>query len=120
VVERRDSDPKKSGPRRRPATTPEARERQLISLSTDLAEKQLRAGTASAQVISHYLKLGSSRERLEQDLMTETIALQKAKRENMASAERVEKLYGAAIDAMRAYSGQAPLPKDDDGDDDLD
>jgi hypothetical protein len=120
MVERRDSDGKKSGPRRRPATTPEARERQLIALSSDLAEKQLRAGTASAQVISHYLKLGSSRERLEQELMNETIALQKAKRENMASAARVEELYGAAIDAMRAYSGQAPLPKPDDGDDDFD
>lgn len=120
MVESRDSDPKKSRPRRPPATTPQARERQLIALSMDLAEKQLRNGTASAQVTTHFLKLGSSREHLEQELMTETIALQKAKRENMASAERVEQLYGAAIDAMRAYSGQAPLPRSDDGDDDFD
>lgn len=118
MVERRDSDAKKSRPRRPPATTPEARERQLISLSVDLAEEQLRRGTASAQVISHYLKLGSSREKLEQELMNETIALQRAKRENMASAARVEELYSTAISAMRAYAGQAPLPKDDYGDDD--
>lgn len=110
---------KKSRPPRPPATTPEARENQLIALSVDLAERQLRQGTASAQVISHYLKLGSSRERLEQSLLEETIALKRATRENMASAERVEQLYSSAIDAMRAYSGQAPLPKDN-GDDDFD
>jgi DNA-binding ferritin-like protein len=120
VAERPNSDPKKSSPRRPPATTPEARENQLIALSVDLAEKQLRQGTASAQVLSHFLKLASSRERLEQDLIQERILLDKAKRENMASAERVEQLYGAAIDAMRAYSGQAPLPKAIDEDDDDD
>lgn len=120
MVERRESDLEKSRPRRPPATTPEARENQLISKAVDLAEKQLSDGTASAQVISHYLKLGSSREKLEQSLMEENIALQKAKRENMASAERVEQLYGAAIDAMRSYAGQAPIPRTDYGDDDED
>ena len=119
VAERRNSDSEKSRPRRPPATTPEARENQLISLSVDLAEKQLQAGTASAQVITHFLKLGSSREKLEQQLVEETVALKRAQRENMASAARVEELYSAAIGAMRAYSGQAPLPpKDDYGDDD--
>lgn len=118
MAERPNSDPKKSRPRRPPATTPEARENQLIALSVDLAEKQLRQGTASAQVLSHFLKLGSSRERLEQDLIEERIALDKAKRENMASAARVEELYGAAIDAMRIYSGQTPLPRSDGDDDD--
>lgn len=117
MASRRGSEGKKSRP---PATTPEGRENQLIALSVDLAERQLRNGTASAQVISHYLKLGSTREKLEQELMEENIALQKAKRENMASAARVEELYGAAINAMRAYSGQAPLPNTDEGDDDFD
>lgn len=116
VAERRESTGKNSRPRRPPATTPEARERQLIALSTDLAEKQLRNGTASAQVISHYLKLGSSREKLEQELLDETIALKRATRENMASAARVEELYSTAINAMRAYAGQAPTTKDDDDD----
>lgn len=120
MAEGRESSKKNSKPRTRPATTPEARENQLISLSVDLAEKQLRQGTASAQVISHFLKLGSSREKLEQSLLEETIALKKATRENMASAERVEQLYSSAIDAMRAYSGQAPLLRDDEGDDEFD
>ena len=45
----------------RPALTPEARENQMISLAVDLAEKQLMEGTASSQVITHYLKLGSTK-----------------------------------------------------------
>lgn len=104
------SDVGKSRPRRPPATTPEARENQLIAKAVDLAEKQLVDGSASAQVISHYLKLGSSREKLEQERLSEEIELQKAKREAMASAVRVEELYGAAIAAMRSYAGQEPLP----------
>lgn len=97
--------------RRPPATTPESRENQLISSAVDLAEKQMNEGTASAQVITHYLKLGSSREKLEQERMRQEVALMEAKRENMASAQRVEELYGAAIDAMRAYAGHEALQK---------
>src|SRR5690349_9614853 len=92
---------KKSGRGRPPATTPEARERQLVSKSLDLVEKQIDRGTASSQVLTHFLKLGSSREHLEQELLTETIALKRATRENMASAARVEELYETAIAAMR-------------------
>ena len=99
--------------KRPPATTPEGRENQLISKAVDLAEKQLSEGTASAQVITHYLKLGSSREKLEQERLTQEVSLMEAKREAMASAQRVEELYGAAIDAMRAYAGHAPLPQED-------
>lgn len=112
--ERIDEPPKRKS-RRPPATTPEGRENQLISKAVDLAEKQLREGTASAQVITHYLKLGSSREKLEQERLANENELLVAKREAMASAQRVEELYGAAIDAMRAYAGHAN-PKDDDDD----
>jgi hypothetical protein len=99
--------------RRPPATTPEQRENQLVSLAVDLAETQLRDGTASAQVISHYLKLGSSRERLEQERLQKENELLDAKREAMASAARVEELYTTAMNAFRAYSGQAPLQMGD-------
>jgi hypothetical protein len=67
MVTRRINEPKIPVTRRRPATTPEARENQLISQAVDLAEKQMLEGSASAQVISHFLKLGSSREKLEQE-----------------------------------------------------
>lgn len=95
-------------PRRRPATTLEARENQLISLAVDLTERQLREGTASSQVITHYLKLGSSRERLEQERISNENDLLVVKKEAMASAKRVEELYSKALESMRAYGGHEP------------
>ena len=89
----------------RSALTPEARENQLIYLATELAEKQLRDGTASSQVITHYLKLGSSKEKLEQEILKENKKLLTAKTEAIQSAKRVEELYSEAISAMRKYSG---------------
>jgi hypothetical protein len=91
---------------RRPATTPEVREQQLISSAIDLAERQLNEGTASAQVITHFLKLASTREQLEQErLKNENLVLSK-KVEQMDSARRIEELYESALNAMRTYSGQ--------------
>lgn len=113
MVARRRSEDEEPQTRRRPATTPEARENQLISLATDLAERQMRNGSASAQVISHYLKLGSSRERLEQERLQKENELLQAKADAMASQQRVEELYTKALDAMRTYSGQEPTEMDD-------
>ena len=93
-------------PKRRPATTEENRENQLVSLAIDLAEKQLSEGTASSQVITHYLKLGSTREKLEQERLARENELLNSKVEMMASAKKVEELYAAALDAMRSYAGR--------------
>ena len=92
--------------RRAPATTPESRENQLISLAVDLAEKQLLKGTASSQVISHYLKLGSTKERLEKQMLEKQVELIQAKTEAIQSAKKVEELYKNALNAMRSYSGR--------------
>ena len=89
----------------RPALTPEAREDQMISLAVDLAEQQLRDGTASSQVITHYLKLGSTKERIEKEILEKQKELISAKTESMKSAQRVEELYTNALNAMRNYSG---------------
>ena len=89
----------------RPALTPEARENQLISLAVDLAEKQLIEGTASSQVITHYLKLGSTKEKIEREILEQQKELISAKTENLKSARRIEALYDDAIKAMRRYSG---------------
>jgi hypothetical protein len=99
---------KTEGPKQtfRPALTPEARENQLISLATDLAEQQLRDGTASSQVITHYLKLGSTKERIEKEILERQKELITAKTEALQSAKRVEELYADAIAAMRKYNGQ--------------
>lgn len=101
---------------RRPATTLEGRENQLVSYAVDLAEKQLLAGTASAQVISHYLKLGSTRELLEQDRLAQENELLKAKVTQLASAKKIEELYQSALDAMRTYAGQDQEGDEDDFD----
>lgn len=92
--------------KRRPATTPESRENQLISAAVDLAEKQIQNGTVSSQVLTHYLKLGSSREKLEQERLKNENAMLKAKTEALASAKKVEELYGLALNAMRSYAGR--------------
>lgn len=95
-----------SGRRRRPATTLEGRENRLISLASDLAEKQIVDGTASSQIVTHFLKLGSTRERLEQAKIEQENLLLSAKIEALASSRRMEELYADAISAMRTYSGQ--------------
>lgn len=98
--------PEKNQIRKRPpATTPEARENQMIALAVDLAERQLQNGTASSQVISHFLKLASSKERLEREMLSEQVQLVKAKTEAIQSAKKVEELYLNALNAMRSYTG---------------
>lgn len=109
--------PEPDSPRRgRPAKTPEGRENQLVGLAVELAEKQLRDGTASAQVISHYLKMGSSREELEQEKIRHEIEMQAARMEHMRAQSRIEELYTEAINAMRIYAGHDPLELEE-GDD---
>jgi len=103
-------------PQQRPATTLDARENQMIALAVDLAEKQLREGTASAQVVTHFLKLGTTRERLEQEKLQNENQLLTTRVEAMASAARVEELYGKALNAMRAYAGQDVEDDNNDGD----
>jgi len=100
--------------RRPPATTPERREQQLIAAAIELAEKQILEGKASSQVITHFLKLGTTREKLEQDRLRNENALTQAKIEQLASEARVEELYANAIKAMRSYApGSLPEEIDD-------
>lgn len=89
----------------RPAFTPEARENQMISLAVDLAEKQLRDGSASSQVITHFLKLATNKEKLEQDVLKLQAELLDAKTKSVRSGQKSEELYSKALEAMRSYSG---------------
>ena len=90
----------------RPALSPDAREGQLVSLAVDLAERQLREGTASSQVITHYLKLGSTRERLERGRLEEENKLLRAKTKALEDQKEIKELYENAIMAFRRYNGQ--------------
>lgn len=89
----------------RPALTPEARENQMIALAVDLAEQQLLDGTATSQVITHYLKLGSTKERLEKEKLERENELLRARTESLQSMKHIEELYTNALKAMRKYSG---------------
>ena len=94
--------PKKS----RPALTPEARENQLISLAVDLVEKRLRDGSASSQETTHFLKLASSKARLENQILEKQSKLIDAKVEAINSQAEMKELYAEALKAMRNYNGQ--------------
>lgn len=100
--------------RRKPATTPEGRENEMVSAAIDLAEQQILSGTASSQVITHFLKLGSTRERLEQQRLEHENELTRVKIEALESQKRVEELYMEALTAMRSYAGDLPTSDVDD------
>jgi len=101
-------------PRKRPpATTPEARENQMIALAMDVVEERLRNGTASSQETTHFLKLGSIKERKELSLLEQEIELKKAKTDAIQSAKRVEELYSKALKAMKSYTGSPEGDEDD-------
>ncbi len=99
---RKISEPKR---RRAPATSPEAREKQLTALAYDAVEKRIREGKASSQELVHFLKIGSTREQLEKELMETRRELMAAKKESLESMARMEELTQQAIDAFRTYSG---------------
>ena len=97
----------------RPALSPEARENQLISLAMDRAEQQLLDGTASSQVITHFLKLGTAKYQYESEKLKNETALVSAKTEALESAKRVEELYAEALKAMKTYSGRQEIDDED-------
>jgi hypothetical protein len=107
----------RKGSRRPPATTPEARENQLISMAHDLAEKQMRDGSASAQVVTHFLKLGSSREKLEQYRIQQENMLTEARIKDIESKASIEALYKDALSAMSSYQGREPAKEPDEYED---
>lgn len=93
-------------PRQRPDPTVKGREDQLISLAIDVAQEQLSSRTASAQVITHFLKLGTTKMELEKEKLRQENLLLEARTEALQSAKRIEFLYEQALKAMRQYGGQ--------------
>lgn len=89
----------------RPMSTTDGREQQLIALAINLAEKQLRDGTASPSVINHYLKMGSAREVMEREILEKQSKLIEAKAQNIVKDKENEEMAKAALEAMQRYSG---------------
>lgn len=96
-----------------PAKSSEERESQLVNLSMDVAEEQLRSGTASSQVITHFLKLGTIRERLENEKLRSDLEVARAKIKQMESHSDMEEMYKKAIGAMRSYNGYEDLDQEE-------
>lgn len=90
---------------RPPAISPEGRENQMINMALELAEQQLRDGTASSQVITHFLKLGTMKEQLEREKLAKENELLRAKTESLMAAKNTEELYQNAIRSMKRYNG---------------
>ena len=102
-----DSKKKVSKPKTlQPALSDDAREKQLVSAALDLAEKRILDGTASSQVLTHFLKLGTAQARLDLEIKEEQKAMTKAKTEALLSEQRTEAMYEEALKAMRSYQGQ--------------
>ncbi|ALY08690.1 hypothetical protein SEA_GOCRAZY_2 [Arthrobacter phage GoCrazy] len=95
--------------RQPPATTPEAREQQLVSYAVDLVEDRLLNGTASAQETVFFLKLMSSREALEKRKLEKEIVLLDIKAEETRQGQQIAELYGNALEAMRTYQGHQDI-----------
>ena len=110
MAERKKSAPKKVTPKEpterasRPMVEPDNREQQLVSLAVDLAERQLREGTASAAVIQHYLKIASRREVIEREILEKQAALIDAKTQNIVKEKESEELTKQALAAIKSYT----------------
>jgi hypothetical protein len=100
-----------SSRRRSSARTLEAREQELSALAYDLAEEQIRSGTASSQVVTHFLRMGSTRELVEQERLRGQIEVDRVKAKQLEAQERMEVLVTEAFEAFRSYSGQGPAPE---------
>ncbi len=109
----RSAESPKAPERLRPSLTPEADENQLISLAIDTAKKKMLDGTASNSIILHYLKLATSREKMEREMLETQMELAKAKKQALESQARVEELYADAMRAMQRYSGQEEDQEED-------
>lgn len=113
VAKRVDSGGKPSKSRMAPATTPEGREQQMVSLAFDLAQSQLEDGTASAQVITHFLKFGSSQNALEKEKLRKENLLMQARVDQISASAQNSELYQEAINMMKIYTGEDPEEQTD-------
>lgn len=95
--------------------SPEANEGYLVNLAMKRAEEQLQSGKASSQLICHFLKLGTERERLNNEKLRSDLKVAEAKIKSMETAEKSAKLYEEAIEAFKSYSGAIEERYDGDG-----
>lgn len=102
-----ESPTKTSKSSRKPRTfkTKEAREQYLQNLAMEVAEEKMLNGTASSQIICHFLNLATQKAELEREKVKADVELQKAKVDALESQKTSEELYGQVINALKKYKG---------------
>lgn len=94
-----------STPAFEPARSDDERERQMINLSYDLAEARMRSGIATSAEICHFLKLGSTRAKYEQEELQENIKLLKAKTDDISEGKRASAQFDELMKVLKQYGG---------------
>lgn len=95
-----------------PILSDEARENRVIAAAYNLAERQINEGTASAMVITHFLKLGSEKEKLEREKLQRENELLRAKVDAYEQAKLQERDYSIVIAALKSYNGLSDTETD--------
>ena len=90
---------------RTPPKTAQAREDQLIAIAYDRVEDRIRNNQATGPELVHFLKLGSSKGKLEKDILEQEKELVSAKTQSLRSQQTTEELYTKVLEAMKSYSG---------------
>lgn len=88
-----------------PARNIENRENQLIEKAYNLAEERLDNGTASAQEIVHFLKMGTAKAQLEKKKLEAETELLTSKKDAIDATKRSEEKYDEAMRAFQEYRG---------------
>jgi hypothetical protein len=86
-----------------PATSPQAREDQLIAMAYDEVERRISEGIATGPELVHFLRMGSPKGKLEKEILEREKQLLEAKTQAIESQKNVEELYAKAIEAMKSY-----------------
>lgn len=89
------------------------RERENMFLATELAAKQLRDGTAKAQVVTHYLRMSSPREDIERRMMEAKIALLEGQLAACQNDMATQALIIEALESLREYRGSGEVQYED-------
>lgn len=108
------STPSEQSERIRPSITDEAMESKLIALAYNEVERRILDHTATSQELVHFLRLGSSKERIEKEILERQKDMIEAKTELMRATKNTEELYENAIRAMQIYGGGGEAPTDED------
>lgn len=89
-----------------PPRSEEEEQKLACGLAMDLAIKWMQEGTAPAQVVTHFLKIGSLKEQAELEKTRHEIELLQAKKKAIEMDEERDKKYEEVIKAISSYAGK--------------